>query len=77
MLWFAKISFVASEVISPSGEPGVTDYNHRRSRVLMDLGPHEEVILDRIRLVLPSVLRATGDGRVSGYEDRSADHGQQ
>lgn len=52
--------FVASEVISPSGEPGVTDYNHRRSRVLMDLGPHEEVILDRIRLVLPSVLQQLG-----------------
>ena len=52
--------FVASEVISPSGEPGVTDYNHRRSRVLMDLGSHEEVILDRIRLVLPSVLQQLG-----------------
>jgi SM-20-related protein len=52
--------FVASEVISPSGEPGVTDYNHRRSRVLMDLGPHEGVILDRIRLVLPSVLQQLG-----------------
>ena len=52
--------FVASEVISPSGEAGVTDYNHRRSRVLMDLGPHEEVILDRIRLVLPSVLQQLG-----------------
>jgi Rps23 Pro-64 3,4-dihydroxylase Tpa1-like proline 4-hydroxylase len=52
--------FVASEVISPSGEPGVTDYNHRRSRVLMDLGPHKGVILDRIRLVLPSVLQQLG-----------------
>ncbi|HWO38629.1 MAG TPA: 2OG-Fe(II) oxygenase [Candidatus Acidoferrum sp.] len=52
--------FVASEVISPSGEPGVTDYNHRRSRVLMDLGPHEEVILDRIRWVLPRVLQQLG-----------------
>jgi Rps23 Pro-64 3,4-dihydroxylase Tpa1-like proline 4-hydroxylase len=52
--------FVASEVISPSGEPGVTDYNHRRSRVLMDLGPHEELILDRIRSVLPGVLQQLG-----------------
>jgi Rps23 Pro-64 3,4-dihydroxylase Tpa1-like proline 4-hydroxylase len=55
-----EAQFTASEVISPSGEPGVTDYNHRRSRVLMELGPHEEVILNRIRLVLPKVLQQLG-----------------
>jgi Rps23 Pro-64 3,4-dihydroxylase Tpa1-like proline 4-hydroxylase len=48
--------FENSEVISPSGEPGVVDFSHRRSRVLMDLGKHQEVILERIRCVLPRVL---------------------
>lgn len=36
------------------------DYDHRRSRVLMDLGKHEEIILDRIRGVLPRVLDQLG-----------------
>jgi Rps23 Pro-64 3,4-dihydroxylase Tpa1-like proline 4-hydroxylase len=55
-----EAQFTTSEVISPSGEPRVTDYNHRRSRVLMELGPHEEVILNRIRGVLPRVLQQLG-----------------
>lgn len=52
--------FRSSEVISPSGDPGVTDYTHRRSQVLMDLGKHQEIILERIRGVLPSVLDQMG-----------------
>jgi len=52
--------FRASEVISPSGDPGTIDYNHRRSRVLMDLGKHQGVILERIRSVLPRVLDQLG-----------------
>jgi Rps23 Pro-64 3,4-dihydroxylase Tpa1-like proline 4-hydroxylase len=52
--------FQSSEVISPSGDPGVIDYEHRRSRVLMDLGKHQEVILERIRCVLPRVLDQLG-----------------
>jgi SM-20-related protein len=55
-----EAEFQSSEVISPSGEPGVIDYNHRRSRVLMDLGKHQEVILERIRCVLPRVLDQLG-----------------
>jgi len=51
--------FEESEVVSPAGE-GVQDYTHRRSRVLMNLGEHEEVMLDRIRGVLPSVLDQLG-----------------
>jgi len=47
-------------VISPSGDPGTIDYEHRRSRVLMDLGKHQEVILERIRGVLPRVLDQLG-----------------
>lgn len=49
-----------SEVISPAGELGVRDYTHRRSRVLMNLGKREEVILDRIRGVLPFVFDQLG-----------------
>jgi len=55
-----EADFHSSEVISPSGEPGTVDYNHRRSRVLLDLGRHEAVILDRIRGVLPRVLDQFG-----------------
>jgi Rps23 Pro-64 3,4-dihydroxylase Tpa1-like proline 4-hydroxylase len=55
-----EAEFQSSEVISPSGEPGVVDYNHRRSRVLMDLGRHEEILLERIRGVLPRVLDQLG-----------------
>jgi Rps23 Pro-64 3,4-dihydroxylase Tpa1-like proline 4-hydroxylase len=55
-----EADFQTSEVISPSGEPGVTDYSHRRSRVLMDSGQHENMILDRIRGVLPRVCDQLG-----------------
>src|ERR1700691_732426 len=55
-----EAEFKNSEVISPSGETGVTDHSHRRSRVLTELGEHEQVILDRIRGVLPAVLEELG-----------------
>ena len=55
-----RADFQNSEVISPSGDPGVVDYDHRRSRVLMDLGKHQDVILERIRSVLPRVLEQLG-----------------
>ncbi|MHB8215878.1 MAG: 2OG-Fe(II) oxygenase [Candidatus Sulfotelmatobacter sp.] len=55
-----EADFQSSEVISPSGEPGTIDYDHRRSRVLMDLGKHQEVILERIRGVLPRILDRLG-----------------
>jgi Rps23 Pro-64 3,4-dihydroxylase Tpa1-like proline 4-hydroxylase len=55
-----EAQFQSSEVISPNGEPGVVAYDHRRSRVLMDLGKHEGVILDRILGVLPRVLDQLG-----------------
>jgi hypothetical protein len=55
-----ETEFQNSEVISPSGNPGVIDCDHRRSRVLMDLGRHQETILERIRGVLPRVLDQLG-----------------
>jgi Rps23 Pro-64 3,4-dihydroxylase Tpa1-like proline 4-hydroxylase len=55
-----EAEFQTSEVISPGGDLGTMDYSHRRSRVLMDLGKHENVILERIRGVLPRVLDQLG-----------------
>lgn len=52
--------FQASEVVSPSSEKGIVNYEHRRSRVLMNVGPHEHVILQRIKTVLPDVLHTLG-----------------
>jgi Rps23 Pro-64 3,4-dihydroxylase Tpa1-like proline 4-hydroxylase len=50
--------FQVSEVIAPSGDE--IDYSHRRSRVLMDLGKHHDVIVKRICRVLPRVLQQLG-----------------
>jgi SM-20-related protein len=55
-----EADFRISEVVSPSGVPGVTDYNHRRSRVLCELGAQQELILKRVRSVLPRVLDQLG-----------------
>ncbi len=52
--------FSASEVVSPVADGGVVSYEHRRSRVLMDLGEHRERVLGRIRGVLPQVLEELG-----------------
>jgi SM-20-related protein len=55
-----EANFVMSEVIAPGEEGSITDYEHRRSRVLMDLGEHQAVIVNRIRAFLPSVLQKLG-----------------
>ncbi len=52
--------FSASEVVSPSADGGVVNYEHRRSRVLMDLAQHQDVMLERIKAVLPQVLEKLG-----------------
>jgi hypothetical protein len=51
---------IVSSVVSPTGESGMMDYSHRRSRVLMELGPHEKVVLNRVRKVVPRVLEQLG-----------------
>lgn len=53
-------SFEASEVISPHSEGGVVNYEHRSSRVLMDIGKYQDLMLDRIRTSLPDVLGKLG-----------------
>jgi Rps23 Pro-64 3,4-dihydroxylase Tpa1-like proline 4-hydroxylase len=55
-----EAAFSASEVISPSANSGVVNYEHRRSRVLMDLAQYENLMLERIKAVLPQVLAKLG-----------------
>jgi Rps23 Pro-64 3,4-dihydroxylase Tpa1-like proline 4-hydroxylase len=55
-----EADFSASEVVSPSADGGIVNYEHRRSRVLMDLAHHRDVILARIKAVLPQVLGTLG-----------------
>ena len=55
-----EAEFEASEVISPHSEGGVVNYEHRSSRVLMDLGKYQDLMLDRIRTALPEVLGKLG-----------------
>jgi Rps23 Pro-64 3,4-dihydroxylase Tpa1-like proline 4-hydroxylase len=55
-----EMRFEISEVLSPGVAGGAVDYDHRRSRVLMDLGGHESVIVDRLLTCLPRVLQKWG-----------------
>ncbi len=56
--------FSASEVVAPhadrEGAGGIVNYEHRRSRVLMDLVRHEEVMLNRIKAALPQIIETLG-----------------
>jgi SM-20-related protein len=49
-------AFEISEVIAPGATKGVIDYESRRSRVLMDLGKHEAVLVNKIQSCWPRVL---------------------
>jgi len=55
-----EMQFEISEVLSPAVTGGAVDYEHRRSRVLMDLGGHERMISDRVLTCLPRVLQKWG-----------------
>ena len=52
--------FSASEVVAPTSERGVIDYEHRRSRVLTDLEHYQELLVRRIKMVLPQVMHKLG-----------------
>jgi len=52
--------FRTSEVVSPHEDHGVVNYEHRRSRVLMDLAQHQDVMIERVKSVLPQVLDKLG-----------------
>jgi SM-20-related protein len=51
-----EADFCASEVVAHGSNEGVVSEEHRRSRVFMDLGKHQDVILARIQSALPLVL---------------------
>jgi SM-20-related protein len=55
-----EADFQTSEVLSARSEAGVVNYDHRRSRVLMDLSHHQDLMLDRIKAALPQVLDKLG-----------------
>ncbi len=55
-----EAQFTASEVVAPTSERGVIDYEHRRSRVLEDLGRYQELLVRRIKMVLPQVVHKLG-----------------
>ena len=55
-----EADFSASEVVSPGADGGIVNYEHRRSRVLMDLGQHQDLMLERIQASLPQVLSKLG-----------------
>jgi SM-20-related protein len=52
-----ETQFSASEVVAPTSERGVIDYEHRRSRVLTDLENYQELLIRRIKMALPQVVR--------------------
>jgi SM-20-related protein len=52
--------FVMSEVIAPGAAAGAVDFDHRRSRVLYELGEYEALIPGRILSYLPRILPAVG-----------------
>jgi Rps23 Pro-64 3,4-dihydroxylase Tpa1-like proline 4-hydroxylase len=51
-----EADFSASEVVSPGADGGIVNYGHRRSRVLMDLAHHQDLMMARIKAALPAVL---------------------
>lgn len=55
-----ELEFTASEVVVPTAERGVIDYEHRRSRVLTALERYEGLLIGRINMVLPQVLQKLG-----------------
>jgi Rps23 Pro-64 3,4-dihydroxylase Tpa1-like proline 4-hydroxylase len=55
-----EAEFSLSEVIAPGSDGSTVDYEHRKSRVLMDAGKHQNVILNRIHAALPMVMQRFG-----------------
>jgi SM-20-related protein len=55
-----EADFKTSEVVSPEAGSGIVNYEHRRSRVLMDLAEYQDMMLERIKSTLPHVLDRLG-----------------
>jgi Rps23 Pro-64 3,4-dihydroxylase Tpa1-like proline 4-hydroxylase len=48
--------FQISEVVSPGVTNGIVDFEHRRSRVLMELGKYGDTIEEKLHAALPNIL---------------------
>ena len=57
----SESEFQVSEVISPD-IGGAVDFEYRRSRILQELGTHRDVVLNRIRSLLPRAFEQLGHG---------------
>jgi Rps23 Pro-64 3,4-dihydroxylase Tpa1-like proline 4-hydroxylase len=55
-----EADFCLSEVISPGNNLHGVDLDHRRSRVLTDLGEHQQIVVSRLQTCLPQVLEKIG-----------------
>jgi SM-20-related protein len=55
-----EANFQTSAVVNSVADGGIIDSDHRRSRVLMDLEKHGDLMLERIRTALPEVLQRLG-----------------
>src|SRR5579859_286626 len=55
-----EADFSVSEVVSNVADAGVVNDEHRRSRVLLNLRQYQDLMLDRIKGVLPQVLQNLG-----------------
>ncbi|HEX4423775.1 MAG TPA: 2OG-Fe(II) oxygenase [Terriglobales bacterium] len=55
-----ETEFQISEVIAPGMPGGITDFEHRRSHVLVNLGERHDVLLHRLQACLPKVIRKLG-----------------
>lgn len=53
-------AFRISEIIEPGATESIIDYEQRRSRVLMELGKHRSLVINRIQSYLPCVLERLG-----------------
>ncbi len=52
-----EADFSGSEVLSPHSTNGVVNYEHRRSRVLMDIARYQDLMVERVKSVMPEILR--------------------
>jgi hypothetical protein len=52
-----EMEFQISEVVAPGVPGGITDFEHRRSHVLTELGKSRQLILTGLQSCLPRVLR--------------------
>jgi Rps23 Pro-64 3,4-dihydroxylase Tpa1-like proline 4-hydroxylase len=55
-----EAEFQLSEVVSPGAAGSMVDHEYRRSRVLMNLGAHRAVVVNRLQSCWPRILAKLG-----------------